>query len=119
MLFPSDEVRRKLAGADTPSKRIDEWRGLIPLGSFVGSSPQKSSVHVGKFWDDLNEISELHAQYQDFLSIGLSDKAKKLFAENRDTLKWRKNYQKVRTYMGTINKLMVQVYESTDMTGKE
>ena len=99
-----------------PTKRIDQYRGLIPAGSFVGVSPATSTKSLEIFWEQMHDMRAAYTEYRDYLKMGLNEEASKFAAENRELLIWRKKYQKVQTNLGKIGKMMDRVYESRTMT---
>ena len=111
VLYPSE--------APAPTKRIDDYRGLIPAGSFIGVSPAKSTKTMETFWDQLHEIRKLQAEYADYKRLGLREDAIKFASENNELLRWKKRYNTTQTRLGKIGKLMDRVYESRDMTPDE
>jgi hypothetical protein len=111
VLYPSEP--------EQPTKRWDEMYGLVPIGSFYKEGPPKTTKQMQLFWEQLKEIKEHHNIYKDYLTRGLDDELKEYLAKNRQSLIWRKHYEKMQRHLGKINKRMTQVYDSTDMTADE
>jgi hypothetical protein len=111
VLYPSEP--------EQPTKRWDEMYGLVPIGSFYKQGPPKTTKQMQLFWEQLKEIKEHHNIYKDYLTRGLDDELKEYLAKNRQSLIWRKHYEKMQGHLGKINKRMTQVYDSTDMTADE
>jgi hypothetical protein len=70
-----------------PLTRVDELRGVLPLGSFYSGSPRKSTKYLTLFYDQMGDV-----------------------------MRWLRTYNKANEAMQKINKRIGFIYDDKDMS---
>jgi len=106
-----------------PTKRIDEfsWLGPFPISvrSVVSTAPRKSTKQMELFYEQMNEINELHNAFNKYKRDGLYDEARRVLVEHGDLLKWRRLYSRAQRLLGDIGKQKAHILNDMDMTPGE
>jgi regulator of replication initiation timing len=100
-----------------PTKRIEDYPGI---GRFVREKgPARYTRYQTWFYDTVNEMDRTMQTIRQYIQTGEVDKGQKKALNNKEMLKLRSEFHKVRTVLGEINQEMRRVLYDKEMSGKE
>ena len=98
------------------TKRLDEYYGIVPIGSFIRLGPPKHTRSSDLFYEQLEEINELKANYNHYKKFEMDKELRELLAEQDDVLKWYRLYNRMNRKIGELNNEIGIIHEDETLS---
>jgi hypothetical protein len=101
-LAGADIITQQLGGfPNRPSMRVEDF---ALVGSFVGTTPSRSTKYSSIFYEGLKEMNQTYADIRNYRMLGETDKAIALARKNKDQLRYRRLANKIQKSIANVTK---------------
>jgi len=98
------------------TKRLDEYYGIAPIGSFIKVGPLKHTKSSDLFYEQLEEINELKANYNHYKKNGMDAELRELVSEQGDVLKYYRLYNRMQRKMSELNNEIGTIHQDETLS---
>ncbi len=101
---------------DSPKPPASHWTDYPLIKRFAREAEGRNSKYMTNFYDHINELNEIQASIKQAREWGDAEKALSLFEKNKDKLRWRKTYNRLRLKLSKIRKKGNRIHLDKDMS---
>jgi hypothetical protein len=102
------------AATDSPAKPEKRWTELPVIKAFSQSGPAKNTQYATSFYENLTKLNMAYSDINQAREHHEFEKARELYAENRNILKYRQLYTKTQKQLSALRKQMTQIMINKD-----